>query len=104
MGRNLLLIILGGIVLAAGTFFHQPKELTVVGNVCGDSAAELCLEWLPTAGFPLAYLHDSPGTSIVGSVGPEDRFNFAAFVFDAAFFMLVLSFVTDQARKVKHGA
>jgi hypothetical protein len=63
-----------------------------VGNLCEptrDNPYGNCYERLPVGGWPFAFVRDDPGTSVVGSLGPEDTIEPGWFLVDAAIFTAV---------------
>ena len=78
-------VLLAFVLAAASVTIHRgiPQD---VGR-CGDGRP--CLAQLPAAGWPFAFLYDNPGTSVVGSLGPEDDFQPRWYLADAAVFAVV---------------
>ena len=70
-----------GFLLTLATFFYRTTTTLnlAVGSACSGT---WCDDPLPQAGFPMAYLRDSLGSSVIGSLGPEDTFLFGAFMVD----------------------
>jgi len=78
--------------LAAGSVVVHRPVLMAVGNMCDPSADNpggLCYQRLPAGGWPFAFLYDDPGTSVLGTLGPEDDFRPGWFLVDAAIFAVL---------------
>jgi hypothetical protein len=90
--RGLIALVVGAglaIDLAAGSVVvHRPVRM-VVGNMCEptrENPSGYCFRQLPAGGWPLAFLYDSPGTSVLGRLGAEDTFRPGRFLVDTAVF------------------
>jgi len=73
--------------------FHRHTQ-SAVGNLCEqttDNPHGTCFQNLPSGGWPFPYLHDAAGTSVIGKLGPEDRFEPVWFLVDAAAFGAVVA-------------
>jgi hypothetical protein len=75
--------------LAAGSVaVHRPVRMAV-GNMCEptrDNPSGYCFRQLPAGGWPVAFIYDSPGTSVLGVLGMEDDFKPGPFLIDTAVF------------------
>lgn len=79
------------------SFTHQRHHPVAVGNVCEkttENPSGLCYEDLPSAGFPFSYVYDSNGSSVIGRLGPEDRFKGGYFVLDILFYSSIFFLIT----------
>src|SRR5690242_20270307 len=78
--RGLIALVVGAglaVDLAAGSVVVQRPVWMVVGNMCEptrENPSGYCVRQLPAGGWPLAFLYDSPGTSVLGRLGAEDTF------------------------------
>jgi hypothetical protein len=79
-------------------------ELASYGNLCGPSSDQACLEPVPNAGLPFAYIFDIPGESV------ERRLNFLqdgirplpfALDFFVYFSLVVFTFFIRGRRRTK---
>jgi hypothetical protein len=53
------------------------------------------------AGWPAAYIADSPNTSVIHQIGPEDNFRPGAFVATLSFWFLTVSCAASLIRKAR---
>ena len=83
--------------------YERPSdELAVVGNVCGPSANEPCVERRRASGFPLAFLYDRPSISVPGAThSVEDEFRARPFALNILIYLgiLLLIFRTIEVRR-----
>jgi len=89
--KKILTTSLLGMVLTIASVSYQKTYLGVVGNLCQittDNPSGLCYEPLPAGGFPLSYLYDRGGISVVGQLGPEDNFHLLPFIINMAIYSL----------------
>ncbi|MCR4314100.1 MAG: hypothetical protein NUV84_02545 [Candidatus Uhrbacteria bacterium] len=85
---TLLALVFGFMLtLATMTYRTTTTQNQVVGSKCNGV---WCDDPLPQAGFPFVYLRDSLGTSVEGSLGPEDTFLFDAFLIDWSLAVLIV--------------
>jgi hypothetical protein len=78
--------------LAAATVAVRRPALMVAAPWCMPGArgpSGTCDRPLPVGGWPFPFLYDSPGTSVVGSLGPEDDLRPGWYLADAAVLALV---------------
>ena len=87
-----VVVLILAVSLTILSFISQGSEQINVGNLCGVNQDEPCLVSIPKAGWPLPYLVDQIGTSVMGALGFED-FQIIAFLLDILFFVLLLSVV-----------
>jgi hypothetical protein len=87
------------LVILSGRYITHYRAIT--GNVCGNPSGD-CVEWLPQAGFPLPYHKDDAGTSVVGRLGPEDRFKFPNLVLDLVFYYILIDWSWLRFMAKKH--
>ena len=70
---------------------RRSDEVAVVGNVCGPSTNEACVERRLAAGFPLAYMYDRPSISVPGTIHfVEDEFRALPFALNILIYLGVL--------------
>ena len=73
---------------------RRSDEVAVVGNVCGPSTNEACLERRLAAGFPLAFMYDRPSISVPGAINfAEDEFRARPFVLNVLIYLGILVFI-----------
>jgi len=64
--------------------------LVAYGNLCGPSSSDPCYQPELSGGFPVAYLSDSPGTSVQRQLSfIEDDLRPAALAIDIGFYFVV---------------
>jgi hypothetical protein len=73
-------------------------EQASYGNMCGPMSDQDCNEPLLKAGFPFAYLADSPATSVHHQLGIEDDFRPLSYAADVGFYMALIVVVIALAR------
>jgi hypothetical protein len=86
IGWGLLAAVLGIMLAGASVVVQRPGAMTV-DDMCRrapGSSNGYCSAGPPVGGWPFAFLYDSPGTSVLGKLGPEDDVRAWAFVADAA--------------------
>lgn len=88
-GKRATLSTVAGLVLAIASSWYQrigdaPPEWDQ--ELCSYTPPRSCREGVLKGGWPLPYIVDSPGVSVVGKVTiiGEDRFHAAPFLADAA--------------------
>lgn len=69
---------------------RKGPELAPYGNLCGPSHNDLCYKPQLQGGFPIAYLFDSPGTSVEHNLGLEDKLVLEAFFLDIALYFVIV--------------
>ena len=83
--------------------YERPTdEVAVVGNVCGPSTNEACVERRVGAGFPFAFVYDRPSISVPGAVHlVEDEFRWAPFALNILIYfgILLLTFRIIEVRR-----
>jgi hypothetical protein len=81
-----------GIGLASASFSFQRTgpSIGIYGTECKDQPHGHCYGPLLGAGFPLQYVLDVPGVSVVGQLGYEDGFFLYSYFLDAAFFAILV--------------
>ncbi len=70
------------LTIISGSF--ETKYKGIVGNVCEKTTENprgYCYEQLPQRGFPIAYIKDKGGVSVVGRLGIVDDFELTRFIF-----------------------
>jgi len=70
------------LTIISGSF--ETKYKGIVGNVCEKTTENprgYCYEQLPQRGFPIAYIKDKGGVSVVGRLGVIDDFELPRFIF-----------------------
>jgi len=90
-GRPPLVIAAVGLGLTFASFFYQQigPQIGQYGTECVP--IEDCFRPLLGAGFPLQYVIDTPGISVPGSLGIEDKLGLVAFALDALSYIAVTS-------------
>lgn len=83
------------LTLATAFIERTGPELVAYGNLCGPTSDQACLRPVLKAGFPWAYLSDTPGVSLEHRLAFfQDDFDARAWWLDAglyfAVFMLLL--------------
>ena len=86
IGWGLLAAVLGIMLAGASVVVQRPGAMTVddMRRRAPGSSNGYCSAGPPVGGWPFAFLYDSPGTSVLGKLGPEDDVRAWAFVADAA--------------------
>ncbi len=69
---------------------RKGPELAPYGNLCGPRHHDLCYEPQLKGGFPIAYLFDSPGTSVERNLGLEDKLVPGALFLDIALYFVIV--------------
>lgn len=82
-------VLLLALSLTRLSFAYQGSEQVDAGNLCGVHQDDPCIVSVRTAGWPLPYMVDQPGTSAMGVLGFEDLF-IVIFVLDLLFYALFL--------------
>lgn len=82
--------VLLGVVLSLLSLAVTTTYTGVFGNVCGENEDELCYQEMPQWGFPLPFLKDAGGVSVMGVRGIEDDFLGWAFGLDVGFYLLAV--------------
>lgn len=85
-----------GLVLTFASGFYERTFTGVVGNVCQmteENPGGLCYEELPMIGYPFAYIKDSGGHSVVGSVEIDDNIIGWAFLLDWLIYSIVIAVI-----------
>jgi hypothetical protein len=72
---------------------RKGPELAPYGNLCGPRHDDLCYEPQLKGGFPIAYLFDSPGTSVERDLGLEDKLVLGALFLDIALYFVIVLLV-----------
>ena len=75
-------------------------ELVEYGNLCGPTSNDPCYEPVLKGGFPLAYLFDTPGISVVGKLSfIEDTLHPGALLMDiTAYFAVIMLSISGASR------
>jgi hypothetical protein len=103
--RPLLAIGLGAILLTLLSIFVERRRLEVQDWDCPPAPAS-CARPVLVAGFPLPYISDYHGisvvnrVSIIGGLLGEDHVHWRAFLFDVAVYALVLAATWAAARRM----
>lgn len=97
---RVLLSLIFALAITIGTIWINPTtdEMAMYGH-----EGPLELDWLPreVAGWPAPFLADSPNTSVIHNVGPEDNFRPGPFVATLSFWFLVVLATKRFARWAK---
>jgi hypothetical protein len=78
------------LTLVSVSLERKGPDLAPYGNLCGPRHDDLCYEPQLKGGFPIAYLFDSPGTSVERNLGLEDRLVMGALILDIALYFIVV--------------
>lgn len=86
------LALMSAIMLTLLSVFVERKgpELAPYGNLCGPRHNDLCYEPQLKGGFPIAYLFDSPGTSVERNLGLEDKLVPSALFLDITLYFVIV--------------
>ena len=76
-------------------------SIGVYGTECPDQPGGLCMGHLLGAGFPIQYMLDQPGVSIVGEISFGDQLMLHLFLADVAIYFFVLYLVWWAARSLR---
>jgi hypothetical protein len=104
-GRRLIAILLGALMLTLLSSVVEGRRLEVQDWDCPPAPAS-CARPVLVAGFPVPYLSDYHGISVVNSVSivggllGEDHLHWRAFLLDAAVYALVLTGAWAAARRI----
>ena len=81
-----------GIGLTCASFACQQMgpEIGVYGNMCEDQPQDLCYDELLGAGFPVHYVLDQPGISVMYRINMEDNFRIVPFLLDFLFYCAIV--------------
>jgi len=105
MNRYLLffVMLILALLLTISTFLYQrpSQELIKSGTECSVEYWMHCYTIRKSAGFPLAYVFDSPGVSIENKLGVEDDFRLLPFVTNIWLFLILLMFTRQVFKKEK---
>lgn len=91
-----VLIALVALVTTLASGLIEGSYLAAQGNLCRPSPLNpgYCYQPLPTAGWPVPYLFDTPGVSVTGQVSwAEDDVHAVPFIVDLALFTLAWALV-----------
>jgi hypothetical protein len=103
--RRLLVIAVGALLLTLLSSIVERRRLEVQDWDCPPAPAS-CARPVLVAGFPVPYLSDYHGISVVnrisiiGGLLGEDHFHWRAFLLDAVVYALVLAAVSVLAQRV----
>jgi hypothetical protein len=101
----IIISLIVGLLITLSSAFYVRNYIAVTGNVCEVSEENpngFCYDELPMVGLPLAYLKDSPGVSVIGSLNlGEDDLKLSFFIIDWLIFSSIIGFVLFLIRKHK---
>ena len=106
--RRALAVCIGGLLLTLLSIFVERRRLEVQDWDCPPAPAS-CARPVLVAGFPVPYISDYHGisvvnrVSIIGGLLGEDHIHWRAFLLDAAVYALVLAAGWAAARRVTRG-
>lgn len=94
------LALMSAITLTLLSVYVERKgpELAPYGNLCGPRHNNLCYEPQLKGGFPIAYLYDSPGTSVERNLGLEDKLVPGALFLDIALYFVIVLLAVGGVR------
>ena len=94
IGIQIIFIVVAFVATMFSSYYEQSFP-DIVGNECPKTKhneSGFCYELLPKGGFPVSYLYDNSGTSVVGSLSfIEDTFYPQWFLVDLIFFYALLN-------------
>lgn len=94
-------LVLAFCLTAASAFYQRPSgEIVQVATECGSPAA--CFASPLAGGFPLVYIVDSPSTSVLNQLGPEDDFRVLPFAFDLWIYWILIFLSRTVLRESFH--
>ena len=96
-----------GLVLTIGSVFIPGSYQGETGNLCQKTESNplgLCVEELPTGGFPFPFLLDAGGVSVQHKLGAEDHFKPAAFVGNLIIYTAICGFTLALFRRKTHSS
>ncbi|QFR39489.1 hypothetical protein A9Q91_04650 [Candidatus Gracilibacteria bacterium 28_42_T64] len=74
--KHIIISIISIIILLGFSCFNRTSS-KIMGNLCDqttENPSGYCYYDAPEIGIPFIFLSDSPNTSVVGNLGPEDDF------------------------------
>jgi hypothetical protein len=91
-----------GIGLASASYYYQRTgpSIGIYGTECAEPPHGYCYGPLLGAGFPLQFVLDVPGVSIIGRLGYEDDFLLPFYFLDAAFFGMGVFAISWLGRRI----
>ena len=97
--QRIILILIISITITMLTFSYQRfgPEIGYLGADCKPDCAILILN----AGWPLPYVFDSMGVSVINQLHLEDQFRPVPFILDILFYAVVLIFVFISVERIR---
>jgi hypothetical protein len=101
--HKILISVILAFILVSVSFYYQKTgpSIGIYGTECEDQPDGYCYGPLLGAGFPFQYVLDSPGVSIVGTIGYEDRMNPLMFLLDVLIYWASAYACFELAQVVK---